>query len=156
MSDNFLGGFGGLMKGLSGFMPQDDPAVKLMTAQNEVSDLKAQESAIYAEIGKLAFGREPDAFPAQTDKLRLIRANLAGAEANLKSLTEEKREAEQAEKEATDQLRCPGCGHQNPDGVKFCQECGSKLGAGHAVCPACGEANPPGVRFCGNCGSAIK
>ena len=27
--------FGGLMKGLSGFMPQDDPDVKLMSAQSD-------------------------------------------------------------------------------------------------------------------------
>ncbi|WP_312613342.1 hypothetical protein [Oscillibacter sp.] len=42
--------FGGLMKGLSGFMPQDDPDVKLMSAQSDLSDLQQQETAIYADI----------------------------------------------------------------------------------------------------------
>ena len=44
--------FGGLIKGLSGFMPQDDPDVKLMSAQSDLSDLQQQETAIYADIGR--------------------------------------------------------------------------------------------------------
>ena len=49
-------------------------------------------------------------------------------------------------------MTCPACGHQNPPGMKFCGECGTRLAAG---CPACGFENPPGMRFCGACGSAL-
>ena len=45
MSDLF-GGLSGLMKGLSGFMPQDDPDVKIMNAQNEINDLRKKETEI--------------------------------------------------------------------------------------------------------------
>ena len=38
--------FGGLMKGLSGFMPQDDPDVKIMNAQNDLNDLLKEEENI--------------------------------------------------------------------------------------------------------------
>ena len=45
-----LGNLGGIVKGLSSFMPQDDPAVKMINAQTQVSDLKKQEADIYVEI----------------------------------------------------------------------------------------------------------
>ena len=35
-----LGKLGGLMKGLSSFMPQDDPNTKIFNAQNELNELK--------------------------------------------------------------------------------------------------------------------
>ena len=44
MANDLFGGLSGLMKGLSGFMPQDDPNVMMMNAQNEVSDLMTQEN----------------------------------------------------------------------------------------------------------------
>jgi len=159
MANDLFSGFGslgGLMKGLSGFMPQDDPDVQLMNAQNEVGDLKAQETALYTEIGKLAFEQQPDAFPAQANKIRLIRTNLAEAEARLNSLTQAKQAAEQAAQAAADRFHCPNCGEQNPEGVKFCRECGSKLDAGKAVCMGCGQENPPGTRFCGGCGARLS
>lgn len=155
MSNDLFGGLGGLMKGLSGLMPQDDPAVRLMNAQSEVGDLQAQESAIYTEIGKLVFSQNPEAFPAQANRLRLVQANLAEAEAKLKSETQAKQAAERAERDAQEHLNCPECGHQNPEGVRFCQECGAKLGSVKAICPACGQDNAPGVRFCGGCGQKI-
>ena len=158
MADNPFGnlsGLGGLMKGFSGFMPQDDPQVKLMNAQSQVSDLQGQETALYAEIGKLAYQQNPDAFPAQANKLRLIQANLADAQAALDQQTQQKQAADQAAKDAAAALTCPNCGTQNPDGVKFCQECGAKLGGGKLICPGCGQENPPGTRFCGGCGQKL-
>ena len=150
-----LGGLGGLMKGLSGLMPQDDPQVKMMNVQNQVNDLKAQEEAVYTEIGRLAYEQNPGAFPVQQNKLQLIGANLAEAQAALDRQTQEKRAAEQAAKDAADASTCPNCGNQNAEGVKFCQECGAKLGAGKSVCPGCGQENPPGTRFCGGCGRRL-
>jgi hypothetical protein len=36
-------------------------------------------------------------------------------------------------------MRCPSCGYDNPEGLKFFGECGTPLAA---RCPACGFANP--------------
>jgi uncharacterized membrane protein YvbJ len=49
-------------------------------------------------------------------------------------------------------MPCAQCGHNNKDGAKFCNECGSPL---PLICAACGTENPPGSKFCNECGSSI-
>jgi len=49
-------------------------------------------------------------------------------------------------------MRCPGCGSENPDGKRFCADCGAQLGN---RCPRCGSENPAGKKFCGDCGAAL-
>ena len=49
-------------------------------------------------------------------------------------------------------MQCPRCRHDNPAGVKFCSECGSRLAS---RCAACGAANPPSNKFCGECGASL-
>src|SRR5947209_18255954 len=49
-------------------------------------------------------------------------------------------------------MRCPACAADNADHRKFCDSCGSSLGA---VCPRCGAADA-GSRFCGECGAALN
>jgi len=50
-------------------------------------------------------------------------------------------------------MKCPECQHENPQGVKFCGECGSRLSA---VCTECGAANTPDRKFCGECGAQLR
>ncbi|MEM2493308.1 MAG: SPFH domain-containing protein [Nitrososphaerota archaeon] len=79
-------------------------------------------------------------------------------------------------------VACPKCGHQNPQGSRFCGNCGSPLSPqpqqrtvrcpnGHEVpegvkfCPECGARMtltcpnghqvPPGVKFCPECGAKV-
>jgi class 3 adenylate cyclase/tetratricopeptide (TPR) repeat protein len=49
-------------------------------------------------------------------------------------------------------MHCHSCGFDNPDGLKFCGECGTPL---MVRCPACGCANPPRFKFCGECGASL-
>jgi hypothetical protein len=49
-------------------------------------------------------------------------------------------------------MRCPSCRFVNPEGMKFCGQCGTKLGP-HG--PQCGFENPSGFAFCGQCGAAL-
>jgi class 3 adenylate cyclase/tetratricopeptide (TPR) repeat protein len=49
-------------------------------------------------------------------------------------------------------MKCPACHFDNPSGMKFCGQCGTKLAP---VCPVCGMENPPGFKFCGECGSSL-
>ena len=50
-------------------------------------------------------------------------------------------------------MHCSSCGHENPDGNRFCGACGEAL---DATCPKCGRDNPPDHKFCGQCGAAIE
>lgn len=150
MSD-LLGGLSGLMKGLTGFMPQDDPDVKVITAQSEVSELQKQETGLYAQIGKQALAKGSGQFPELESKLRLVQQNLATAEEKLRGAKLEK-EGKEAIQRAEDAKRtCPACGTRSTDDSKFCQECGQKLGV--AQCRQCGAELAPSTRFCGSCGA---
>jgi class 3 adenylate cyclase/tetratricopeptide (TPR) repeat protein len=49
-------------------------------------------------------------------------------------------------------MRCSSCGSENPDGKRFCADCGAEL---VNRCARCGSENPAGKKFCGDCGAAI-
>jgi tetratricopeptide (TPR) repeat protein len=51
-------------------------------------------------------------------------------------------------------MKCPKCQADNPDGVKFCGECGQPLQA-EFICSSCGHKNPSSVNFCHECGHAL-
>ena len=50
-------------------------------------------------------------------------------------------------------MLCPGCRAQNREGVKFCEDCGARLGP---RCPSCGAEVLAGKRFCGTCGAQLE
>jgi class 3 adenylate cyclase len=49
-------------------------------------------------------------------------------------------------------MRCPSCGFENPEGLKFCNDRGAPL---RMRCAQCGFANQPQAKFCGECGAAL-
>jgi class 3 adenylate cyclase/ribosomal protein L40E len=49
-------------------------------------------------------------------------------------------------------MKCPKCQAENPEGMKFCGGCGTKL---ERVCPHCNFSNPPQFMFCGECGHEL-
>jgi len=46
-------------------------------------------------------------------------------------------------------MKCPKCQFENPDGSKFCLECGLNL---DLKCPHCGKKLPHAAKFCNACG----
>jgi class 3 adenylate cyclase/tetratricopeptide (TPR) repeat protein len=50
---------------------------------------------------------------------------------------------------AGEAMKCSECGSENPEGSRFCNECGSKL---DLACSECGTPNPPASKFCNQCG----
>jgi hypothetical protein len=149
--------FGGIFKGLSGFMPQDDPEVKLYQAQSELNELQSREAEIYAKAGRLVMEQDGrNRFPDLFSQLELVKSNIATAQARLQSVKGEKDAAEKAKRDAEERRTCPNCDYMNPDGVNFCQECGAKLvGPVKNICSACKIENEPGARFCGGCGARL-
>jgi len=51
-------------------------------------------------------------------------------------------------------VKCPKCQTENPEGVKFCGECGQSLQT-ELTCPECGHVNPSDVEFCYECGHPL-
>ena len=49
-------------------------------------------------------------------------------------------------------MQCPSCGLDNPEGMKFCGECGAPF---KYRCPRCGFDNPPRFKFCRECGTSL-
>src|SRR5262252_3830971 len=49
-------------------------------------------------------------------------------------------------------MRCSTCDAENPEGKRFCGDCGAAL---ENRCPRCGADNPGGKRFCGDCGAPL-
>jgi Double zinc ribbon/Adenylate and Guanylate cyclase catalytic domain len=50
-------------------------------------------------------------------------------------------------------MRCPSCGSDNPEGTKFCEECGTPL---IRICSSCGQQVRPTAKFCGECGTTLE
>src|SRR5882724_6683935 len=50
-------------------------------------------------------------------------------------------------------MRCASCGCENPEGAKFCEECGVPF---VRICPSCGQQARPTAKFCPECGTALK
>jgi tetratricopeptide (TPR) repeat protein len=49
-------------------------------------------------------------------------------------------------------MKCPSCGYDNPEGSKFCEQCGTQL---IRKCPKCGLEVSPTARFCKECGQPL-
>ncbi|HEY7066375.1 MAG TPA: adenylate/guanylate cyclase domain-containing protein [Chloroflexota bacterium] len=49
-------------------------------------------------------------------------------------------------------MRCGQCQAENPEGARFCEDCGNRL---EFTCPHCGEAATAGKRFCASCGGSL-
>ena len=50
-------------------------------------------------------------------------------------------------------MRCSNCGAENPQGLKFCNECAAPLGR---RCSKCGFENAPTAKFCGECAAPLN
>ena len=49
-------------------------------------------------------------------------------------------------------MQCFQCQHENREGIKFCNECGTLLSL---RCAQCGFTNESGSKFCGECGTSL-
>lgn len=155
----------GLVKGLSGFMPQDDPDVKIFNAQTEIKEINEKIEKVYARLGRELYQKDGgEGFPLIKAELDMLVANQAAAREKLQMAKDEKAIKEKAaeeERARQDINNCPNCGTFNPDGTKFCCECGTRLQGPEPVsqkrfCTSCGNEIAPGQRFCTGCGTIVE
>lgn len=164
MANDAFGALGGLMKGLSSIIPQDDPAMKMAMSGLDVASLEKKIEAVYAEIGKKVWPslKDDPAYADQALALAAAQKELEDAKIKLDS-AKAAQAVKEAEEAVADEARqaeeatrtCTECGMLNEPGTKFCAECGAKLPGGPAYCGSCGAANPAGTKFCSQCGKAI-
>ncbi|WP_289395914.1 hypothetical protein, partial [Parabacteroides goldsteinii] len=90
----------GIVKGLSGFMPQDDPDVKIFNAQSELKELAGKEEKVYARLGRQVYETDGGkSYPEIKTELDQLAANRQAAEERLKAAREEKIARERAKEE---------------------------------------------------------
>ena len=53
------------------------------------------------------------------------------------------------------EMLCPKCHTNNPDGEKYCKNCGFQLNASR-ICPECGAHNKHDTKFCRECGASLS
>lgn len=152
---HWFDGLDGPVKDPPGFMPLYDPDMKRVTVQSELGNLEKQESALHAEIGRRVLARDRGQYPVLESRLKLVQADLAEARAKVKAAQTEQDQVEPKRQMPKARYACPQCGCHNPEGVKFCQECGAKMDRSF-LCPGCGTWVLPGVRFCGECGARLE
>jgi DNA repair exonuclease SbcCD ATPase subunit len=151
--------FSGLVKNFAAFMPKDDPQTKVFQVQTEISDLENREQELYVQIGKKVYAsicKKPE-YSEIVQELTTIQRRLENARAELQRVQNEKEEKDRQEKEELLSRTCSNCDTVNPEGLKFCQECGTKLGQTEKYqCPNCSTDYLPGTRFCGECGIKLS
>ena len=50
-------------------------------------------------------------------------------------------------------MRCASCKAENPEGLKFCNQCGTAL---KRLCANCSFENASSAKFCGECGAELS
>lgn len=161
--------FSGLMKGLKPLMDatgvKADESMQLTIVQGEVAELEGKKREALAEIGQAAYNMVKSNTLNREQLIALCqKADEVDVQVNIKRAELEKAQKAADEKKREEEAKlasrtCPSCGEVNPEGTRFCQNCGSKLGIEKAagnVCKACGAANSPESRFCGECGAKLE
>ena len=59
------------------------------------------------------------------------------------------------EKKKPQTSKCDACGHTNPEGAKFCQNCGSEI-VTNLECKSCHKLLPKNAKFCHHCGTKVE
>ncbi len=162
MSD-FLSGLGGIIKGMQPLMGEEvkkDPSMNAFLMQTDLSEMETKKKEVFAKIGEAVYeanqkGRYGE-FSELCEEAAQIDKMVARKRAEVQAAQQAADEKKRADQQEADARTCRNCGHENPAGTKFCQECGEKLGApASAKCPECGCVNAPGTKFCGNCGGRL-
>ena len=135
---------GGMMSGLagSGLVPQNNPDGKLLTAQSEMFKLKKQEVELLLEVGRQAYEQNPSAFP-QDEKLKIIQASMAEAQAEIDKANQEKEQAQQEQQE------------ESPAGDKP-RSTPTKEDIDAAYIKAASAFDTPDTRICKKCETRIR
>jgi len=94
---------------------------RLVKTAERLKNQQAQIESLYAEIGKMAYEQNPEAWPEQDRKLKTLFAVYAETTAYRDELGAQQRRA------LLELAKCKVCGYQNAEGKNFCENCGNEL-----------------------------
>ena len=136
----------------------NDIVGRLAAVKDEKAALEAKRREALAEFGELALpelrGNADFAGPAA--KIDGIDAEASALNEKEAALLAEQERLELEEKERIEKLTCFYCKAVSPDGARFCENCGAKLGdPPREYCRNCKTMNQPEMKFCGECGRKL-
>lgn len=118
----------GLVKGLSGFLPQDDPDVKIFNAQNALKDITKKEEEVFTRFGRRIFESQgASEHPDIAAELERLIAEKAAADDNLRQAQDEKAARQRVQEGIEEKRFCSNCGIAIAAGTQFCTACGTRV-----------------------------
>jgi methionyl-tRNA synthetase len=162
--NDFLSGLGGFIKGMQPLMGEEmqkDASMNAFLLQNDVTELKNKKRDVLAKVGQAVFDAYKrtgsfSEYAALFEEAEAIDKQLGLKQTEMDAAKKAAEEKEQIEERERMARTCPNCGNENEPGVKFCSDCGTKLGEMQSShCGQCGAELKPGVKFCGECGARL-
>ena len=131
---------------------------QLDAMKNEIAALEEKRLNALIELGELALPElkgNPEFFDPVA-KIEEMALKIVELKEGMTILEARKAQFELEEKERIARRTCYACNRINPEGAKFCETCGGKLGdLPREFCKNCGTMNQPSLKFCGECGSKL-
>lgn len=146
-------------------------AIEITKLNAKISGEKSAMADLYKQLGEKIYEKYASGAYQDADMAELFtavdarRANIAEAEDKIKAIKAENQAKAQPvpqEQAAPAGAVCPGCGAAVAEGVKFCNQCGTKIevpvsaAEEKKVCCCCGTEVAFGVKFCSQCGTRIE
>ena len=131
---------------------------QLAAITDEIAALEEGRIKALTELGELALPelKGKKEFSEPIAKIEEMDTKIGELKENKTALEARKVEFEREERERTVRRTCFSCNRINPEGAKFCETCGAKIGElPREFCKSCGTLNPSGLKFCGECGNKL-
>ena len=150
-------------------------AIEITKLNAKIASEKSAMTELYKQLGEKIYEKYAQGAYQSEDMAALFaavdarKAGIAEAEGKILAIREENQtkaqaaaEVQPAENTASAGVVCSGCGAVCADGVKFCDQCGTKIEVSvpaaeeKKVCCCCGAEAVSGVKFCSQCGTKIE
>ena len=146
-------------------------AIEITKLNAKISGEKSAIADLYKQLGEKIYAKYAEGAYQDADLAELFaavnvrKANIAEAEdkiSAIKAENEAKTQAVPQEQAAPAGAVCPGCGAAVAEGVKFCNQCGTRIevsvpaAEAKKFCTNCGAEAVSGVKFCSQCGTKIE
>ena len=131
---------------------------QLASMTSEIAATEESRLSALVELGELALPelKGNAEFSDAVTKIEELNAKLSNLKESKVALEAKKLQYEREERERTVLRTCFTCNRINPDGAKFCEGCGSKIGElPREYCKNCGTLNQTTLKFCGECGNKL-